>query len=453
MTAFRCILVAALISVSWEAAISRRQCPASSVEIQRYLTPYVQTNNFSGVVLANRAGARVFAKAYGFADREHRIPNTLATRFHIASMSMQFTAAAALRLIDHGKMTLDTPVASIVPEYPDGNHITVRNLLTETSGIADINAQPDYAAVLNRHQTPSSLVEHVWRLPPLREPGSFAGEEHSAYNLLALIIEKEAGVPFAKAVRTLVFEPLGMNDSGIDDDSIGAAKTLAKGYQPAGLYGIEAAAVIHWSAKAGNASAYTTAADELKFVTGLLGGKFLSPDSRELIFQAENRVGYGWFKSNSERFGQPVYSMNGRSPGFSSAVAYLSRDRVLVVALSNLYDSAPSDISLDVAAMLNCQSYQPLTLKTSVDPASLIGMPASFQFAKDFFQPNAVLKLHAEKGEVALDWPGGVRSALIPMGRDHFLDRNFWVSVEIVRDDHGRILELKYDRFTGQRTG
>jgi CubicO group peptidase (beta-lactamase class C family) len=451
MSMFRGFLVGVLI-LAGSPSIAANAAPVTTTkDIEAYIDPYVQTNNFSGVVLAARKGVPVFAKAYGFADRGRRIPNSLKTRFHIASMSMQFTAAAALRLIDQGKLSLDTPVADVVPGYPNGDRITVRHLLSETSGIADINAQDDYAELLKRHQTPLSLVEHVRNLPPLRKPGTFEREEHSAYNLLALIIERKSGVPFAEAVRRLVFRPLGMNDSGIDDDAPAVARNTAKGYQPAGLYDIAAADPIHWSAKAGNGSAYSTATDELKFVTALLGGKFVGAPLRNLVFDVDAGVGYGWFKARSKRFGQAVYSMNGRSPGFSSAVAYLTQDRLLVIVLSNLYDSAPSDISLDVAAMLSGHSYQPLTLKTSPDPKTLAGMPASFQFEKDFYLPNALVRMHATNGQVSLDWPTGVQSALIPTSTDHFMDRNFWVRVEIVRDPSGRIEQLKYGPFTGRR--
>jgi D-alanyl-D-alanine carboxypeptidase len=448
MTIFRGVAVGVLISLASPSQAAHAP-PAKTIE--SYIAPYVRTNNFSGVVLAARDGVPVFAKAYGFADRGKRIRNSLKTRFHIASMSMQFTAAAALRLIDQGKLSLDTPVADVVPGYPNGRQITVRHLLSETSGIADINAQDDYAEVLKTHQTPLSLVERIRNLPPLRKPGTFEREEHSAYNLLALMIERKAGVPFAEAVRSLVFRPLGMNDSGIDDDSPSAARNVAKGYQPAGLYGVEPADPIHWSAKAGNGSAYSTASDELKFATALLGDKFLSPGLRSAAFDIDSGVGYGWFKARSKRFGQAVYSMNGRSPGFSSAVAYLTRDRLLVLVLSNLYDSAPSDVSLDVAAMLSGHAYEPLTLKTSLDASSLEGLPVSFQFDKDFYVPNALVRMDAPKGHVSLDWPTGIHSALIPTSKDHFMDRNFWVRVEIVRDGTGRIEQLKYGPFTGQR--
>src|SRR4051812_37535146 len=176
------------------------------------MLPYVRTTNIAGTILVARDGFPVFRQAYGYADRQRRIPNRLDTRFHIASMSMQFTAAAALRLVHAAKLSLDTPVSDVVPDYPNGRTITLRHLLTQTSGIADINDQDDYAQILNSHQTPGSLVARMRDVPPLRPSGTYDREEHSAYNLLALIIERKMGVPFPEAVRKLVFRPLGMND-------------------------------------------------------------------------------------------------------------------------------------------------------------------------------------------------------------------------------------------------
>ena len=93
------------------------------------MKPYVTTRNFSGAILVVRRGEVVFARAYGISDANHHAPNRLTTRFHIASMSMQFTAAAVLRVIDAGDLSLDEPVSAVIPDYPQGA-ITIRQLLT-----------------------------------------------------------------------------------------------------------------------------------------------------------------------------------------------------------------------------------------------------------------------------------------------------------------------------------
>ena len=84
-----------------------------------------------------------------------------------------------------------------------------------------------------------------------------------------------------------------------------------------------------------------------------------------------------------------------------------------------------------------------------VAEASLAGLPARFSFPGDFYQPNAVVRVVAANGEVSLQWPVLGASALIPLGKDRYIDRNYWVPVEVVRDASGKITALKYDRFTG----
>ena len=280
----------------------------------RYLDPYARSNNFSGVVLVERNRRPIFRKAYGLSDREQGIPNRTETRFHVASISMQFTAAAILRLAVEGKLKLDHTVASYIPNTPGAGKVTIRDLLTQRSGLTDINSLPDYDDVMQHHQTRATLVAAIEGKPLLFEPGSkYLHEEHSAYNLLALIIEKKTQLPFAQAMQQLVFKPLQLANSGVDDDSLAPGPQPAKGYQPEGTFGLKPATPIHWSAKAGNASVITTAVDQARWVAALFTGKALSARSRSAILDTAMPIGFGWFKGTNQRFNQTAYYMNGRS--------------------------------------------------------------------------------------------------------------------------------------------
>ena len=99
-------------------SLTAMNCSAQSdssraADIDKYLQPYIRSNNFSGAVLASQDGKVIFKRAYGFANREKRIRNTAETQFHIASVSMQFTAAAVLRLIDSGSIRLNESVGTL----------------------------------------------------------------------------------------------------------------------------------------------------------------------------------------------------------------------------------------------------------------------------------------------------------------------------------------------------
>ncbi len=429
--------------------------PALQERIDSYVQSYVSTQNFSGTILVSRDGAVVFARGYGLSDAAVRRPNVLWTRFHVASMSMQFTAAAVLRLADAGKLSLDASVASIIMDYPGGSAITIRNLLVQNSGIADINDQPDYEALLKSHQTAASLVARFRDLKPVHPAGgTYVREEHSAYNLLALIVEKQTGLSFRDAVQRLVFEPLAMRDSGIDDDDkLKGVAPVAKGYAPLGVFNLQPAEPIHWSAKTGSGSAYSTVIDEQKWVSSFSSGHFLSEANRAALLNLSSRAGYGWFKTNSVRFSEPLYYMNGRAPGFASAIVYLPQERLSIVVLSNIYASVTSDIGSDIAALALGRPVQSPTIRTTpLTPEALTGLDGSaFGFPADFYQPSATLKLNVKGADVTLLWPNGDVSALVPVSADHFIDRGYWVPVEVLRDPAGRVSGLKFDHFVGVR--
>jgi CubicO group peptidase (beta-lactamase class C family) len=428
------------------------QNAARGAAINDYIQPYVRSSNFAGQVLVEKNGRVVFEKAYGFADREHHIANTKATQFHIASMSMQFTAVAILRLVDSGSIKLDQHVADFVPGIEGADKITIRDLLTERSGLPDINALPGYDDVLQHHQTPASLLKKIQGQPLLFEPGSkFLHEEHSAYNLLALIVEKSTGLPFRAAVKRLVFEPMALTTSGIDDDSLPHSTDMARGYEPEGEFGLKPAASIHWSAKTGNASVYTTATDEARWVNALFRGHQLSESSRAAVLDTSMRVGYGWFRGTNKRFSQTAYSMNGRAPGFASFVLYLPQSQTTIVVLSNIYSSATTTIGYDIAALSVGSPYEPFRFgAVAPDPDELKSSTGVFRFGSDFYQPNAKVALTTDGQGLFMHWPSGEVSALIPMAKDHYVDRAYWEDVVIQRDPSGNPDALLYDQFRGR---
>ena len=422
----------------------------NAAAIDSYIAPYVESANFSGCVLVEKDGKTVFEKAYGLADREANLSNRSNTRFHIASVSMQFTAAAILRLVDQKRISLDTKVSNVVPGITGGDKISVRDLLVERSGLADINELPDYSDVLKAPQTPASLVAKVKDRPLLFEPGSkFQHEEHSAYNLLALIVETKTGLPFAKAMEKLVFKPAGLAGSSVDDDHL-SDRRVAKGYQPKGVSELEAAATIHWSAKSGNASVVATVQDEARWVQSLFNGTFLSKNSREEILSTSPPVGYGWFRRESSRFHETAYYMNGRAPGFASFVLYLPKERLTVVVFSNIYSSATTTMGNDVGAISMGLPFEPFRPSSEdMSAAQLASSVGSFKFGPDFYQANAEVQVVAEGKELSLRWPSGELSPLIQMDRDRFVDRAYWEPVIIERDANDKPTQLSYDRFKG----
>jgi len=419
----------------------------SADEFDTFVRPYVESNNFSGNVLIEHHGKTVFERSYGYLDREHQRANDARTQFHIASMSMQFTSAAVLRLVSQNKLTLETTIGDLLPKTPGAEKITISDLLLQQSGLDDINSHSDYDEVLQHHQSPQSLVAQIDGHPLLFAPGTkHTREEHSAFNVLALLLEKKSGLQFPEALNEILLKPASLNGTYADEDAP-ASPTASRGYQPSAVSALELATAIHWSAKAGNASIVTTALDELRLVHALFDGEIVNSQMRDRLLGTSPRVAYGWFRSDSKDFGGPTYTMNGRAPGFASYVLHIPRESLTVIVFSNIYSSAPSTLGdglARVALGMPHDTFRPLA-KAPRPVASAL----QFRFPPDFYQPNAEITIFSDKGDTFLRWPGGDLSPLIPVGTDEWVDRAYWETVRLDRDAKGVPVALRYDRFKG----
>jgi hypothetical protein len=129
---------------------------------------------------------------------------------------------------------------------------------------------------------------------------------------------------------------------------------------------------------------------------------------------------------------------------------YLPAEETTVVVLSNIYSSAATTIGHDIAAISLGRPYQKVQFADNGLPgAELNRCTGAFRFGADFYQPNAQVTLTAEGKELFLRWPSGDLSALIPVEKDKFVDRSYWMEVRIERDGTGKPAGLTYGRFRG----
>jgi hypothetical protein len=192
----------------------------------------------------------------------------------------------------------------------------------------------------------------------------------------------------------------------------------------------------------------TTARDQAWWMRALAKGTLLSKSSREAMFDGTVPVGYGWFKRNTQ-LGAIAYLMNGRAPGFSSFAAYIPRWDISVVVFSNIYSSATTTMGYDVMWIVLGRAVEPLKLGGTLWDDPLKRCVGVFAFGEDFYQKNARLELKEADGYLALLWPSGDASALIPAGKDRFIDRSYWETVTIERDGAGAAVGMRYGEFRG----
>ena len=175
-----------------------------AASVEAYIAPYAANHVFSGVILAARGDAVLFEKAWGMANYEFNVPNTLDTRFRIASITKRFTQIVVTRLAEDKKLSLSDPLARYVPSFPKADAITIDQLVNHRSGIRD----PDkLRRVIAASYTPAEVVDLLAKEPLGSEPGKTYSYTTANYAVLAFVIEKVTGQTFAEAVRKYVYEP------------------------------------------------------------------------------------------------------------------------------------------------------------------------------------------------------------------------------------------------------
>jgi CubicO group peptidase (beta-lactamase class C family) len=249
-------------------------------ELERRLDAVAAETAFSGVVRVDRGEDVVVAKAWGLADRAHAIPNTVDTRFGIASGTKGLTALTVAALVEDGLLELTTTARSVLgTDLPlVGDDVIVEHLLSHTSGIGDYLDEEgeldvdDYVMPVPVHEL-ASTEQYVVALdghPRKFEPGERFAYSNSGYVLLALIAERTSGVPFPELVRRRVCEPAGMHATAFlrSDELPGDA---AVGYL--GLDGTSRTNVFHLPVVgSGDGGVYTTVADVRALWSALFAG-------------------------------------------------------------------------------------------------------------------------------------------------------------------------------------
>ena len=368
--------------------------------VDSYLQPYLDTGNFSGSILVAREGEIIFSKGYGFANVEERTPNEPSTSFYLASTSRIFTSAAIMLLEQQGKISVDDALSKHLPEWPRGDEIKIHHLLTLSAGFPNINQLGGYHWWSRTSQTPASLCEKFRDLPLEFEPGTRSVHSNSNYNVLALLIEKLSGRTYGEFLEEEFFAPLGMTHTAHDADSTRVVEHRALGYRPVGLAELSPHVLLNWNVKTGNGSIYSSVEDLLKFDRMLVAKSILNEASVEKLFTEHYpSKGYGWFVG--ARFGAPLVSIGGRSPGFGSSWERSVDADITVIVLGNIYNGLPTTISSELLGMAQGERPAPSPLRSDPpDPDLLADVVGSYQFGPDFYLANAKVVCHESDGHL-----------------------------------------------------
>jgi CubicO group peptidase (beta-lactamase class C family) len=288
---------------------------------------------FSGAILIAHHGHVLFDEARGMADSAKQIPNTPDTQFCIGSMNKMFTAVAILQLVQQGKLSLDTPIATYWPDYPNHDlaaHVTIRELLNHTGGTGDIFT-PDYEAHRVETRILADYVKLFGSRPVTFEPGTRFEYSNYGFILLGRIIEIVSGEPYHSFVREHIYLPAGMlhTDSRPESDHV---VNRAIGYTHSSADLVPNNTQMPWSGTSAGGG-YSTVHDLFLFAQALQSAKILKPDLLQEATKGSpvrHDYGMGFYVLPDGGYGH-----GGGAPGINGELHILPHSGYILVALAN----------------------------------------------------------------------------------------------------------------------
>jgi len=319
---------------------------------------FAAQKDFSGVVLIAENGKSIYQKAFGYRDFETKIPLQASDIFELASVSKQFTAMVIMMLKEKGLLNYNDSVSKYLQIPYKG--MTIRNLLTHTSGL------PDYQDIMDKYWDKSKVagnpdcIEYLNKYAPPKhfEPGEKYEYSNTGYMLLASIAEKASGKDFIELCRKWIFRKLKMKSTDIR--TLGEKKAT-KNFAIGHIYVEERNKFVRadsfpssnytiWLGnRKGPGRISSTAADLLKWDKALYTEKLIKQSTLQEAFTpmklnngSLSNYGFGWELRNDPSFGK-IVQHNGDNPGYKTQIIrYIDKKKTIIL----LNNNASKDFSL-----------------------------------------------------------------------------------------------------------
>ena len=325
--------------------------------VQKHAEQDAAADTFSGAVLIAHDGKTVFARAWGLADREHKIPNTVDTKFRIGSMNKMFTATAILQLAQAGKIDLQQPFGKYITDYPNhelASTVTIHQLLTHTGGTGDI-----FGPEFNKHRLDLKTLDDYIKLygsrGPEFKPGSEWRYSNYGFEILGVVIERVSGVSYYDYVRDHIYKVAGMTSSGslpenepVPNRSIGYTKFRdATAWHPN-------TDTLPWRGTSAGGG-YSTVKDLAAFAEAILNHKLLNAQYTDLLTSGKvdargAKYAYGFEDFNQG--GVRWFGHGGGAPGMNGDLKIYPKMGYVIAVLANLDPPAAQRISEFIANRL-----------------------------------------------------------------------------------------------------
>ncbi len=306
--------------------------------IGELMTELYRKGDFNGTILVAEKGNIIYDTAFGFGNFTTREPLNDSSSFYLASVSKQFTAMAIMILKEQNKLSYNDTLTKYFPEFPAyANKITIRHLLTHTSGLADYLSMDNlYKPGLNNEEVLNTLVTQK-KLNFY--PGDRFSYSNSGYVILAMIVERVSGKPFNVFMKEYIFDPLGMKNTLVFDKSKPAIRNRAVGFNKNG--DLDDYEIL----TAGDGGLYSTTHDLFLWDQSLYHNKLVDSSTLAEAFHETklnngslSNYGFGWVIARDAK--NKIVSHNGGMNGYRTMIYRDMKNRNSIIMLTNKGDAA-----------------------------------------------------------------------------------------------------------------
>ena len=419
----------------------------TALQYQQILNDTLSASEPGVSVIISKNRKTVFKGARGLANLEHNIPLTNQSVLRLGSISKQFTAAAIMMLQEQGKLLTSDDIHKYVPSFPtEGNLVTIENLLTHTSGIANYTDDDDLFD--KEIQVPASVDDTLARFakhPMVFKPGEAMAYSNTGYSLLGKIVEVASGQSYKEFVEQNIFKKLGMTQSSYEGQEL--IPHRAAGYEQTAQGFINTSYInMDWPYAAG--ALISTPTDLNIWFSALSSGKLISKASYEKMvspFKLNNgsfsSYGYGLIVKPFNDY--TVIKHTGGINGFLAHARYIPEQKLYVAVLANSNHINPIFINEKLTAkVLGIEL--PKFKSVNVTAEQLSPVLGDYRINK-----NTSRSLIYENDVLYSQRTGGNKIKLIPMSKNSFYYHNSNNYLVIEKNSQGKLI-MKY--FSGLST-
>jgi len=417
-----------------------------SDKIVSIYSEYVPDKNVGSSILVAKEGEIIYQNAFGLANVEFEVPMQNDIILGIGSITKQFTAISIIKLIEEGKISLDDKISKYIKCYPQGDKITIENLLRHTSGIISFEKLEKFRGKNGkfRDYTPNEVIEEIKKVPLEFEPGTQWSYSNSGYFMLGYIIEQVTQKTYQKILEENIFEPFGLKHTyyGSNTEII---KKKATGYK------IENNTIIYadyisMSLAYSVGAIYSTTSDLYNFYVKLFNSEFIKPETLGMmclptILRTGEPCQYGLGFFIDEIQGAKAVGHTGGINGYSSSIQYIPNEKIVVCVLSNVEGTHSALLSRNIAATVLGKPFEKIKA-INVEKAALEEYEGLYKNEK------IVLEIDENEGKLFAKTAGN-SFELIPYAIDSFHISGLDVSISFIRNKKLEIEKMVESKMDG----